>query len=432
MLNSTPQTTGELRPGSASRAEASSAIPRRATGSLTGELPQPPSGIALRTTGPLAFAKMQASLAPKRARVLIVDDEPRLCSLLTRTLSNSYECDVCYDAETALKRFESESFDVVLTDLTMKPMSGIDLLARIQRRSPGTPVILMSGLQDLQQIMQAMRMGAFDYIVKPFSIADVELDIERAVRHKEILEETSDYQAKLETLVVERTSVLQRRIEDLSAQNLELSVSFRATLYVLTAVLETRDVDAPGHTERVVTYALLLGQQMGLSQNDLTTLENGALLRDLGTVKIPETVLHKKGALSEEERAEIRRHPLYGGSMVRRIGMFADAAPIVEQHHEYWDGTGYPTGLKGSQIHPGARIVAVADCIEAMTSGRPYRAAMSISDVAAELKRCSGTQFDPAVVNAFFQIPSDEWERIVTHSLRNKKSFTGPLVPVAS
>ena len=125
-------------------------------------------------------------------------------------------------------------------------------------------------------------------------------------------------------------------------------------------------------------------------------------------------------------------HPLHGGNLVRRIGMFAGAAPIVEQHHEHWNGMGYPAGLRGAQIHPGARIVAVADCIEAMTSGRPYRDPMPISAVALELKRCSGTQFDPAVVDAFFHIPADEWERIVSHSLRNKKAFTGPLVPIAS
>lgn len=429
-LNTLPKEKAHPAPA---ESNASSSSERRPAAAMVRDLSGPSSGIALRTTGPLAFSKLQSAPNPSKARVLIIDDEPRLCTLLTRALSSAYDCDVCGDGETALQKFETESYDVVLCDLTLRPISGLEVLARLQRRTPTTPVILMSGMQDLQQIMQAMRMGAFDYVLKPFSIEDIELDIERALRHREILEETTDYQIKLESLVVERTSALQRRIEDLSAQNLELSVSFRATLYVLTAVLETRDVDAPGHTERVVTYALLLGQQMGLSQRDLTTLENGALLRDLGTIKVSEEILRKKGALTDEERATVQLHPILGGSLVRRIGMFADAAPIVEQHHERWDGEGYPYKLKGKQIHPGARIVAVADCIEAMTSGRPYKAPQPIEAVAEELRRCAGTHFDPAVVEGFFQIPLDEWDRIVSHSIRNnKRSFTGPLVPIAT
>ena len=186
----------------------------------------------------------------------------------------------------------------------------------------------------------------------------------------------------------------------------------RATLASLLAALEVRDADTYSHSERSVRCGLLLGRECGLGTEQMLALEVGALLHDIGKIGVPDSVLRKPGKLDPEEWATMRRHPDDGQRIVRGIGFLADAMLVVVQHHEWWDGTGYPLGLNGEEIDLNARILAVADAFDAMTSDRVYRPAKSYEAAVAELDRCAGRQFDPQVVAAFRRVPRKEWEGI--------------------
>lgn len=189
------------------------------------------------------------------------------------------------------------------------------------------------------------------------------------------------------------------------------TVSF-ATLRALAGALEARDVETSGHSDRVVAYSLRLGRELGLAHKELIALEQGALLHDIGKIGVRDSILLKTGALTETEWGEMREHINYGLRIIGGIDFLSGAAPVVGEHHEKYDGTGYPSGLRGEMIHINARIFAVADAFDAITSDRPYRKSASYADARAEIVANSGKHFDPAVVNAFLKVPESEWREI--------------------
>lgn len=389
----------------------------------TGPLPS----LSAFNTGPLANVAHVERPAHETGRVLLIDDDTAILKLLRTQLSNDYSCTFVSNSEEALHRIETERFDIALIDIVMPKVSGIKLLQHMRAASPSTVVLLMTGYQDSRLAAEAVRQGAFDFLLKPFNLDDLELSLQRALRHKHLIDKAEDYQTRLESLVVERTAKMREESERLETAYLEMSLSFRATLNELATALEARDIEASGHTERVVAYTMRLGKQLGLGAEALGMLEYGALLHDIGLIFVSEDLLKKPTRLSDDEWNEIRKHTEYGARMLKRIGMLASAAPIVEQHHERWDGTGYPLGLRATEIDLGARIFAVADSLDAMLSGRPYCPARSMSEAASELLRCKGTQFDPDVVDAFFDVPVEEWERIRSSPGSHAMVLTGPL-----
>jgi putative nucleotidyltransferase with HDIG domain len=181
--------------------------------------------------------------------------------------------------------------------------------------------------------------------------------------------------------------------------------TYDATLTALTSALDFRDNETGGHSDRVVAYMELLLEQMNIRGPELATLRRGALLHDVGKIGVPDNVLRKPTALSEAEWAVMKRHPEFGARMIAGIPFLEDVARIVRHHHERWDGMGYPDGLKGDRIPLGARIFAVGDSFDAMTSDRPYRRGLLIDAAREEIRRCASSQFDPAVVTAFLSIP---------------------------
>jgi HD-GYP domain-containing protein (c-di-GMP phosphodiesterase class II) len=195
---------------------------------------------------------------------------------------------------------------------------------------------------------------------------------------------------------------------------------YRTTLKALTAALEARDQETHGHSERVVNYSLRLGRELGLDEGQTRSLEFGALLHDIGKIGVPDSILHKPGPLTEEEWREMRLHPLHGQRILQGIEFLEGAARVVAQHHEHWDGTGYPLGLRGEEIDLNARVFAVADAFDAITSDRVYREARPYESAAAELEEWAGRQFDPAVVAAFQRVPAVEWDSIRHRSLREQ------------
>ena len=346
-------------------------------------------------------------------RILIVDDEREITEILADLLSEDYECLKAGSAEQALDSLRTGEFQLVISDITMPGMSGLDMIPHVKQLSPDTVVVMISGMQTVESAIGALRLGAFDYLMKPFDLRQVEAVVKRALEHHELVVAKRRYENHLEELVEQRTIELDRALNSLEG-------SYRSTLKALTAALETRDSETHGHSERVVTYSLRLGREYGLSSEDMKSLEFGALLHDIGKIGVPDSILRKPAKLTEEEWVRMREHPLHGQQILRGIEFLQGAARVVAQHHEQWDGSGYPLGLSGEQIDVCARIFAVADAFDAITSDRVYRRGKSYEAAAQELDDWAGRQFDPKVVEAFHRVPKEDWEELHRLSLMPK------------
>ena len=346
------------------------------------------------------------------ARILIIDDEPNVLSVLHSLLSDRHECRTASCADEALEHFRREKFDLILSDIMMPGMSGLELLEILKKSEDCPVVIFISGNLNIQSAIDAMRRGAYDYVTKPFNLDDVEIAVDRGLRHQALLKSNQQYERHLEEMVSLRTYELRLTNNSLNATVEKLYMSYRATLQALAKALEARDAETKGHSERVVAYCNGLGKKLGLQRRDLITLEHGALLHDIGKIGVPDGILLKKGSLTEEEWGHMRRHVEFGSNILNGIDFLIGAREIVQQHHERFNGEGYPAGIGGELICQGARIFAVADAVDAITSDRPYRPGRPFEDAAEELLKCSGKHFDPVIVNAFLEVPMDTWREV--------------------
>lgn len=350
-----------------------------------------------------------------RPRILLVDDQQDITDILSDLLAADYECLAVECAEEALSRLGEQEFELVLSDITMPGMSGLEMLPHVKQLAPDTVVVMISGMQTVESAIGALRLGAFDYLMKPFDLRQVEAVVKRALEHHELIAAKKRYENHLEELVNQRTAELDQALESLED-------AYRSTLKALTTALETRDSETHGHSERVVSYSLRLGQEYGLDETQMKALEFGSLLHDIGKIGVPDSILRKPAKLTEEEWVQMREHPLHGQQILRGIQFLKGAARVVAQHHEKWDGTGYPLGLRGENIDLCARIFSVADAFDAMTSDRVYRCGKSYEAAAQELDDWSGRQFDPQVVAAFHRVPKIDWEVLHRQSLLPKSN----------
>jgi response regulator RpfG family c-di-GMP phosphodiesterase len=325
--------------------------------------------------------------------------------VLREFLSAEYECESVGSAEEALALLALGEFRLVVSDISMHGMSGIEMIPLVLKLSPDTLIIMVSGSQDVESAVGAMRAGAFDYVLKPFDLKLVEVAVRRALEHQRLLESKRRYETYLERMIAQRTSELDGALQSLEG-------AYRTTLRALVTALETRDSETHGHSERVVSFSLRLGREMNLSDEELTSLEFGSLLHDVGKIGVPDAVLRKPAPLTEPEWYEMRKHPLHGEQILGGIEFLEGASRVVAQHHEKWDGTGYPVGLRGEEIDLNARIFAVADAFDAITSDRVYRVGRSYEAAVRELEEWAGRQFDPSVVEAFRRVPAEEWETL--------------------
>lgn len=343
-------------------------------------------------------------------RILIVDDELEITEILADLLSEQYDCQKAGSAEQALTRLQQTEFELVISDITMPGMSGLEMIPHIKGQSPNTVVVMISGMQTVESAIGALRLGAFDYLMKPFDLRQVEAVVKRALEHYELVVAKQRYENHLEELVEQRTAELDRALDSLEE-------AYRSTLKALTTALETRDQETHGHSERVVSYSLRLGREYGLNREQLKALEFGSLLHDIGKIGVPDSILRKPAKLTEEEWVLMREHPMHGQQILRGIEFLQGAARVVAQHHEKWDGTGYPLGLQLEDIDVNARIFSVADAFDAITSDRVYRRGKSYEAAAQELDEWTGRQFDPKVVEAFHRVPKEDWEEMHRQSL---------------
>ncbi len=359
------------------------------------------------------------------ARILIVDDESDIRSVLSDLLSEEYECAEAASAAEALAQLRTADYELVISDITMPGMSGLEMIPHVKEIAPETVVVMISGMQTVESAIEALRVGAFDYLMKPFDLRQVEAGVNRALEHRDLLVAKRLYDYQLEELVELRTAELDHALDSLEE-------AYRSTLRALTAALETRDAETHGHSERVVSYSLRLGCEYGLSREQLKALEFGALLHDIGKIGVPDAILRKPAKLTEEEWVRMREHPLHGQQILRGIEFLEGAARVVAQHHEKWDGSGYPLRLRGEEIDLCARIFAVADAFDAITSDRVYRKGKSYAEAAKELDEWAGRQFDADVIAAFHRVAQAEWDKLYRRSLmRQAESRTNqPLEPI--
>ena len=345
-----------------------------------------------------------------KTRVLIADDDKEVRAVLQDFLSDYLDCVAVDCAEGALSLMQEEQFPVVLSDVQMNGMTGLELVPQVLGRAPDTQVILVSGSQDVDNVIEALRVGAFDYITKPFDLRELDATVRRAVEHYELRVAKRRYENHLKELVEQRTAALDRALSSLED-------AYRVTLKALVAALEARDLETHGHSERVVSFSLRLSLELELNDQERQALEFGSLLHDIGKIGVPDAILRKPGKLTEGEWVMMRQHPTLGEQILRGINFLEGAVRVVAQHHEQWNGRGYPRCLRGEAIDLNARIFAVADAFDAMTSDRVYRRARSYEQAVKELDKFSDIQFDPQVVRAFHRVPRGEWEELRRRSL---------------
>jgi cyclic di-GMP phosphodiesterase len=348
--------------------------------------------------------------APSRD-ILIVDDDRQVREVLHQIfLSAGYNCRLAEDGRKGLNAYTEQKSELVVTDLKMPVMSGIELLQGIRAIDEDAAVVVLTGAADVKTAIDSLKLGAYDFIMKPVNVEELLIAADRALERKQLLLERREYQTLLERRVQEAT-------RDLTLAYQELEDTYRTTLEALGSALDTRDVGTEAHSRRVHGYALAIADKYGVPQENMRDLAHGVLLHDIGKIGIPDSILLKPGPLTPEEWKVMRTHPEIGKRLIEGIPFLRGAVPIVYSHHEKWDGSGYPRALSGDDIPLGARIFAVVDAFDAMTADRPYSKAIPFEAAFSEIKRCAGTHFDPAVVEAFMRVPEPLLEEIRRKSI---------------
>lgn len=323
----------------------------------------------------------------QRETLLIVDDEVAIRKLLRRKLSGEvYQCEEADTAVQALNMLANSPIALVMLDIKMPGKSGIELLPEIKSGYPDTAVIMATAVNDINVAVECLKQGADDYVCKPFNLDEVSLAVQRALEKRSLKLEIREYQQYLEERVEEQTG--------------EIKKLFLGAIEALVSALEAKDRYTGGHSRRVTKIALALGNELGLSVKDMEDLRWGSLLHDIGKIGIHQVIQNKPDKLTSEEYEHIMTHAHVGAYIVKPM-VNGKISEMIEHHHDHYDGSGVHQVIAGNDIPLGARIIAVADAFDAMTSDRPYRSAMSIVEAIDEIKRCAGNQFDPVVVTVF-------------------------------
>jgi putative nucleotidyltransferase with HDIG domain len=340
-------------------------------------------------------------------RILIVDDEQSVRDVAAALLEHSgYAATTTESAEEATARLQQDpDYDLVLSDIMMPGTDGLTLLDQICTDYPGIPVVMFSAVNDVHVVTNAFRRGAIDYLLKPFERAEFESIVMRAIEHGRLRKQNTVYRQNLESIVSSRTGRLRSTMQDLER-------SYDITLEAMGDALDLHDEETEGHSRRVTAYTVALAQAMGIGPDELRTIARGAFLHDIGKIATPDSILLKPGKLTGEEMAIMKQHCERGYEMVRKIPFLREAAEIVYAHQERFDGAGYPRGLRGEEVPLGARIFAIADALDAMTSDRPYRKGTTFAAAREEIVRCNGKQFDPQIVEIFLAMPDETWSEL--------------------
>ena len=327
---------------------------------------------------------------PARPHCIVADDEAHLRRVLVRLMeSDGFTCHEAANGRIAVELLDRVNPTLVLTDLHMPELDGMGLLREVRTRTPDAAVIMITAVADVATAVSALSVGAMDYLMKPFHLEEVRARVRQALEKRRLILENRGYHQGLEERVAEQA----RRLESL----------FVASIQSLADALEVKDPYTHGHSLRVSRYSTAIARAIGLEAQAIQQIEIGGHVHDIGKIGVREAVLNKPGPLTPDEYEHIMTHPVVGwrilSPLLRDVPM---ALNVVRWHHERWDGSGVPDHLVGEAIPIEARIAAVADTFDAMTSVRPYRPGVPLPETLSELRRNSGTQFDPVCVAAFF------------------------------
>ena len=354
---------------------------------------------------PLPGLRAPAHLPLARPGVLLVEDQPEVRQLVAGLVrTRGAECDTAASVEEARRLLARKSYGLLFVDVILPDGSGLSLRERLPHGTTGEEplMVVITGCADVEVAVRALRAGAVDFIPKPFTAGEFLSRYDRAYEQWRERELVRLYGRTLEALVRTKSDELarsSRRVEEV----------LDGTVASLGAALNLKDHETADHCVRVSQNSVRLGRRLELSEFELRNLRWGAYLHDIGKIGIHESILLKPGPLTPEERAVTRQHPVMGCAMLANIEFLAHSTDVVLGHHERYDGKGYPHGLAGSAIPLHARIFAVLDALEAITSARPYRLPSTFAEAAADLERSAGGQLDPEIVEAFLEAPADGW-----------------------
>ena len=358
------------------------------------------------------------------ARVLVVDDDATIRELIGDLVTRSgHTVTLAGSVPEALEILGTRAFELLLTDVVLPGRSGIDLLREVRGRYPDTAVILMSGVAEVETVVEAMRSGAFDYVPKPVRHVELVLALDRALQRRRLEQENRGYRMNLEDRVREQTAALAAALEAKER-------AWEAALQALVDALDAREQETERHSLRVMHFTEMVARAYGVPSDDIPDIARGALLHDIGKIGIPDGILLKPAGLTDGEWTVMKQHAEIGWQILRGIEYLKPAAELVYAHQERWDGEGYPRQLKGEEIPLGARLFAVVDAFDAIVSDRPYRKGRPVEWAREEIRRCAGSQFDPKAVEAFLSIAPEEWKRVRLQMDEQEKARLGAPVGV--
>ena len=317
----------------------------------------------------------------KKHTILVVDDEENNLQLLKRSLRRNYNVLTATNGMEALDMVKNigPEISMIISDQRMPQMQGVEFLQEVSKDFPDIIKILLTGYTDTDVIIDAInKCNLYQYILKPFDPNTLQMTVQEGLKKFEIVSQNTELSKDLNEL-------------------------FYKTIKAISSALDAKDPYTHGHSYRVTLYSMILAKKMKLEDDFIEDLETAGLLHDIGKIGIPQSILCKPGKLTDEEYASMKSHPAQGEKMIGDVKQLNIISDWIKAHHERWDGRGYPSGLKGEEIPLAARIIALADTYDAMTSTRSYRKALSHEEAISEIERCSGSQFDPVLAKIFIE-----------------------------
>lgn len=330
-------------------------------------------------------------------KIIVVDDEPGIVDSLSIFLKRSgYDFTGVTDPLEAIELVKNEHFDLMLLDFIMTPLHGDQVVEEIRKFNKELYILLLTGHKDLAPPLETIRrLDIQGYCEKSDKFDQLLLLVESGIK------------------AISQMNLIKEINEELKDANQRLENAYMESIETLRYTVEAKDPYTRGHSDRVSAYSVLIGKQLGLSEDDLKILRIGGLFHDIGKIGVPDSILLKTAKLTDDEYSEIKNHPSIGAHILSNASIFKDIIPIVKHHHEKYDGNGYPSKLKGEDIPLFARIAAIADTFDAMTSKRTYRDSLGLDVVKSEIERCKGTQFDPKLADIFLDILNNHYNDIV-------------------
>ena len=343
-------------------------------------------------------------------KILVVDDDNRISELITSILKmRGFDSELASSVKGAASLLSRQTYDIIFLDLGLPDGSGFSVLESILRDSPESIVIVITGMHDINTAIKSIREGAHDFITKPFEVKLFKERLDRVTEEWKSRRLHYHYQQNLENLVKVKTDELLKTTK-------QIEHTYDMTVSALGAAVDLRYPETADHCRRVSENSIRLGQKLGFSNTELRNLKWGAYLHDIGKIAVPDQILLKKSSLTKKEMDLVKKHPIVGSNMIKNVDFLSGATDIILHHHEKYDGSGYPFGLKKKEIPLSAKIFAIMDTLDAMTSDRPYRRALPFSVFIKELGDLLGKHFDPEIVREFHEFPNSIW--LVEHNFQ--------------